>query len=486
MYNERLLSIKWLNENSTHIRTNEANLLWIILTPDRVQQKKYLDSMDDHAVKFDENVKNLEKLNLDTQEKNDLTNLKKYMEEYRTVRTKVIDMAIHGRSKQAFNYFLNNRSSFDDATKYMLIISEYNQQLAERINMQDDIEATKVSILIIFTIFAAIIISLSFGLYLARMIPRRLTTIGNWLNEVANGNLSMAEVKIRANDELGEIGKGLNKTAHSLRSLVKQVLQSAETMSADSEELSSAVDQTAIGSQQVAKSTQQLAQAAQQVSQNIENGANNLNKLNKVIQNISNEANDVAKLGNETETSANEGKEQVKKVVNKINSIKVSSNEISDTITKMGHLSSEIGTIVDLIKNISSQTNLLALNAAVEAARAGEHGKGFAVVADEVKKLADQSSESTDKITAMIKEIQNITHLAVISVDRGINEVEEGVVVINEAGNALENIINQVKQANFKIQDISREIDGVAKGSDNIVYSIENVANLTKEAAVSA
>jgi methyl-accepting chemotaxis protein len=161
MYNERLLSIKWLNENSTHIRTNEANLLWIILTPDRVQQKKYLDSMDDHAVKFDENVKNLEKLNLDTQEKNDLTNLKKYMEEYRTVRTKVIDMAIHGRSKQAFNYYLNNRSSFDDATKYMLIISEYNQQLAERINMQDDIEATKVSILIIFTIFAAIIISLS-------------------------------------------------------------------------------------------------------------------------------------------------------------------------------------------------------------------------------------------------------------------------------------------------------------------------------------
>ena len=186
----------------------------------------------------------------------------------------------------------------------------------------------------------------------------------------------------------------------------------------------------------------------------------------QVIQNISEEAVSIAKLGNDTENNANAGKEHVKKAVNKIESIRIVSGEISGTIGELGTLSSQIESIVDLIKNISGQTNLLALNAAIEAARAGEHGKGFAVVADEVKKLAGQSGEATDKITSMIKEIQSKTHIAVTSMDKASNEVDEGVTVINDAGKALENIIDQVKQANSKIQGINKEIDGVAKSSD--------------------
>jgi len=486
MYNQRLLSIKWLNENRTHIRANEANLLWVIFSPNQAHQQKYVEDINRRADIFNKNIESFEQLNLDSQEREDLVNLKKYLDEYRLVRIKVINMATNGQSKEAFNYFMNNKSSFEDATKYLKSLGEYNQKLAEEVNKQDDIDSTRSIILILITLAAAITISLSVGLYLARMIPRRLNTITDWLAEVANGNLSMDDVRINANDELGEIGRGLNKTAHSLRSLVKQVMESTEEMSSDSKELCAAADQTTNGSQHVVKSIQQLARGSGQVYKNIEDGASNLNKLNKVIQNISGETNDIAKLTDETEINANIGKEHVEKVVNKINSIKIVSSQTSATIGELGRLSSEIGTIVDLIKNISSQTNLLALNAAVEAARAGEYGKGFAVVADEVKKLADQSGQSTDRITAMIKDVQSKTYLAVTYMDRGINEIEEGVIVINDAGQALENIINQVKQANYKIQGINKDIDGVAKSSDNIVYIIENVANVTKETATSA
>jgi methyl-accepting chemotaxis protein len=486
IYNQRLLSIKWLNESRTHIRANEANLLWVIFSPNKRVQLEYLNNIKTRADKFNENIIKLEQLPLDSQEKEDLSNLKKYLEDYRAVRAKVISMATRGDSKEAFKYFTNNKSTYDEATKYLVNLSEYNQKLAENTNKQYAADAVNATFIIVITILIAIIISLYFGLYIARMIPKRLNTIADWLSEVANGNLSMNDVEVIANDELGEIGMGLNKTAYNLRSFVKQAMESTEEITSDSKELYTAADHTAYGSQQVAKSIQQLAKGVKEVSKSIEDGANNINKLNSVIQNVSGEANEIAILANQTEINANTGKERIEKVINKINSIKNVSNEISATISELRRLSSEIEIIVDLIKNISSQTNLLALNAAVEAARAGEHGKGFAVVADEVKKLADKSGQSTDKIITMIKEIQTKTDLAVTYMDRGITEVNEGVIVTNDAGNALENIINKVKQANSKIQEISQEMGGVANNSDRIVCIIDNVTNVTKETAISA
>ena len=65
--------------------------------------------------------------------------------------------------------------------------------------------------------------------------------------------------------------------------------------------------------------------------------------------------------------------------------------------------------ITELINNITSQINLLALNATIESARAGEAGRGFAVVASEVKGLANQAKSATDKISAEIASLTDIS-----------------------------------------------------------------------------
>ena len=86
--------------------------------------------------------------------------------------------------------------------------------------------------------------------------------------------------------------------------------------------------------------------------------------------------------------------------------------EAADTQAQcLSEASKSMGSIVELINNITGQINLLALNATIESARAGEAGRGFAVVAAEVKNLANQAKQATDKIG------QEIGSLNVVSGD---------------------------------------------------------------------
>lgn len=361
-------------------------------------------------------------------------------------------------------------------------MAKYLENSKQKIN--EEIFKSNIYIAIMLIVFiTSVIVTVMF---IKKSVITPILGIIEKIKVASNGNLHIEELRVDSKDEISELCIAFNTLIKNLRTLVKEVINSGMNMSSSTKDIAEAADQTTQGSQQALTSVQQLAIGASEVSGNVENVAANMNNINQSIQEIAFESREISKLENDTEISANEGRTQVLKAVSNIEQINNSTSQVSKTINEFGLLSSEIGQIVELIKNIAMQTNLLALNAAIEAARAGENGKGFAVVAGEVKKLATQSGDATDKVSMIIKEIQNKIDLAISTMKQGTKDVEEGVIVVNDAGKALDNIISQVSNANLKIQQITKKIDAVASNSDDIVKMTENIAAVTEESAASS
>ncbi|MFA6902259.1 MAG: methyl-accepting chemotaxis protein [Gallionellaceae bacterium] len=150
-------------------------------------------------------------------------------------------------------------------------------------------------------------------------------------------------------------------------------------------------------------------------------------------------------------------------------------------MTSLGHRSDQIGQIVNVIKDIAEQTNLLALNAAIEAARAGEQGRGFAVVADEVRKLAERTATATAEISQMISAIQSETVNAVTTMEKGSAEVNDGVALVNQAGQSLQNINSSVKRVVQMIEQISDATRSQSEATNEITQRVEHIAEMAKE-----
>lgn len=302
-------------------------------------------------------------------------------------------------------------------------------------------------------------------------------------SRIADGDISLNRLGITANDEIGRLGHTFEKMAENLRELIQKISAATEQVAASSEELTASADQSAQSANQVAHVITDVAQGAAKQVEAVDTTSAVVQQMSSGIQQAAANSHEVMVVADKAAKAAKQGNGAVNTAVEQMTSIEKTVADSAQVVTKLGERSKEIGQIIDTISGIAGQTNLLALNAAIEAARAGEQGRGFAVVAEEVRKLAEQSQEAAKQIAALIFEIQSETDKAVAAMSDGTREVKVGTEVVNSAGQAFKEIVTLVDEVSAQVREISAAIQQMAYGSQQIVIAVQDIDNISKDAA---
>lgn len=481
MYKDSLIPVQLLNENRSHVRAVQADILELILATNETEHMRLKADIQKRADIFNTNLALYEKTTLDNNETRALADLKAAMQKYRDIREQVITLAMQNKNAEAYALYVKDVTpQLNTAAQKLIDLSDYNTKDAAKSaeNNRKDFE-TAVKMMVGFSVLSLLLVFL-IGRIITKMITQPLQTVSAAVKEVAAGNLAIARLDLDAEDETGQVAAAVNDMLVNLKKLVSKVSLSAEQVAASSQQLTASAEQTALASTQIASSITDVAQGTHTQLKDIDESSSAIEQMSASVQQIAANMNYACAASQQAANAAEDGGNKIVTAINQMTHIEKVVTESADVVHTLGERSKEIGQIVETISGIASQTNLLALNAAIEAARAGEAGRGFAVVAEEVRKLAEQSQEASQQIARLISGIQEDTAKAVSSMNTGTHEVKIGSEVVAGAGETFKIISERVNGVSAQVQDVSAVTQQMASGSQQIVASIRNISQISQ------
>ncbi len=279
-------------------------------------------------------------------------------------------------------------------------------------------------------------------------ITRPLDAFSTQFEAMTEANDLTSRVDELRRDEIGQLGKCLNRFVEKVQEILAPIARLAQGMATASENLSTSSRQITTNSETTTAQAQVVSEAGGQVNTNLQTLASGAEEMNSTIGEIAKNATEAARVAGEA-----------------VDAVEMA----NQTVSKLGDSSVEIEKVIEVITSIAQQTNLLALNATIVAARAGEAGKGFAVVANEVKELAKQTAKATEEIKQKISVIRDNTGGAVAAIS-GIRGVIDKVSHISTV------IATAVEEQSATTSEMTRNVSEAARGAATISDNIKGVA----------
>jgi len=297
---------------------------------------------------------------------------------------------------------------------------------------------------------------------------------------LANDDYSIASMEVIGDGDSKLLIEASNQILENQKQMIMEITSATHQVKSSSQELVFAGKSVGNNARDVSNAIEQIAGGAVELSEQINDAAITIDTLINEINNVSDKSNEMQEIGNVVTENITLGTRSVGKAIEQMEIIKNSVGESSKSITALEEKSLEVGDIVTIIDSIADQTNLLALNASIEAARAGEHGRGFAVVAEEVRKLAEESANSTEKITDLIDDIRKDINQAVKAMEQGMEQIQHGSGAIQDTGKVFANIDKESKNLLNYVEEVSKIASDMAANSSRVSDSIGEIANVSE------
>ena len=274
----------------------------------------------------------------------------------------------------------------------------------------------------------------------AAMLARVVESLAGGLERLSAGDL-MFRLEQQFTAEYETLRADFNKTVETLQRTMQQIAANSQGVRASASEITQSSDDLARRTEQQAASLEQTAAALDQITTTVRKTSDGAKEARSVV---------------------GEAKADAER----------SGLVVGETVTAMGGIeesSKKISNIISVIDEIAFQTNLLALNAGVEAARAGDAGRGFAVVATEVRALAQRSADAAKEIKALI--------------NASGAQVQSGVRLVSETGQALTRIVEQVARLNVLVTEIASSAQEQATGLAEVNSAVNQMDQVTQQNA---
>ncbi len=465
---------------------------------------------------------------------------------YRSINFTQDCMACHGTEKEISDYWNiyngkdpmgyepENRKAGEFYALYKIGIDlaqakEASSELSTAFNKKAEEENVSSFLLKIFILIPILIISI---LAIFIVIYRNFKIINKLVGiskDVAKGNLSVENIDVRSNNELGQLAASINTMTDSLKEKSRLIQKVADgdlnidvKLTSDKDEVGNALIKMISSLKEKSNAIQEIANGNLRLSVELASQKDivgfsllkmlaSLNKIfkkiNQTVQEISLSSDQLSDASNNLSEGASDQAASLEEVTASLvqissqvqtntenvvrsselaesvkNSAEIGNDQMNKLVSAMSEINNsadEIKRIVKVIDDIAFQTNLLSLNANIEAARVGKYGKGFAVVAESVRNLAIESGASVKETTDLVDSaIQNI-HTGTELLKKMAEQFELIVEKIAEVNSLSIEIANASQEQTSGLEQISTALNQV----EDVVQS--NTANAEENAATS-
>lgn len=359
------------------------------------------------------------------------------------------------------------------ANGWILTVGAHEDEFKSEINY--------LQMLLFIVIVIALIIGVIIAYIFAGSISRPIQVVTENGRYLAEGDFTreIDVAYLKRSDEVGDLANTFATLTSNMRTMLRQVHESAEDVENAVEVMTARTSATT----EIAEETKQLVEEVRNASEvqleSAKDSAVAMQEMAIGTERVAVIATDVSESSSQVHQQTATGGELLAQSLSQMEDIQAGTMTTATTINKLRETSEEINEITDIITDIADQTNLLALNASIEAARAGEAGSGFAVVADEIRKLSEQTASSALDINHLISNIQEETNVAVNTVERSKVDVDEGMQFITQLRDDFQSMFSFLDDIHNQMTDLSALSEEMSAGTEEVSTAVDETMETT-------